>query len=192
MIPNLVRLADMSDDSIYISRPDSTSMTSDESDTHRYESQPVEDRSRRYRMCCFYHSLTAPTRTQVFGESSTTPLTPVDGRYQSVYNYLPYRVDHKPHGYNDDVASEILNIRKKVMVEKKDQAYSGKDPISVINFQGELVRSSGSTHFHGRAVVWVFREFLNDIGIALSRCGSPCQQTTQPGKRAQPRPMPRW
>lgn len=51
----------------------------------------------------------------------------------------------------------------------KDHLSSGKDSISVINFLAEFKRVSHSLYIHEGAAVWIFRDFLVGLVLAVIR-----------------------
>lgn len=56
------------------------------------------------------------------------------------------------------LTSEILKMHSKIAVQMKDQAFNGKDSVSVINFLPEFNRACDTPRIYKVAVVWTSRK----------------------------------
>lgn len=88
-------------------------------------------------------------------------LAPVSERYQKAVDYRCYRLIHKSQRHDDDVASEIQKMHRKVAVQVKEQAFNSKESISVKNFSTKFRLACDSSRCYEDAAVWHFREFMN-------------------------------
>lgn len=69
--------------------------------------------------------------------------------------------------YNDDAASDLQKRCRKVVVQEKDQAFNGKDFISVVNVLTDFKKACHSSRNHEGAAAWLFRKFMNCPDLAV-------------------------
>lgn len=81
-------------------------------------------------------------------------------------DYRSYRVIRKSPRYEDNVASEILEMREKVAVYMKDQALNGKDSILAINFLTQFKGACDSSAIREGTAVWSFKDMVNGLALA--------------------------
>lgn len=93
-------------------------------------------------------------------------MIPVNERYQRAVDYHSYHLVDEYQGCNDDVASKIQKLRKRLAILIKDQAYHGKDCTPVINFLTEFKQACNSLRIQKGAVVWLITEFMNCPSLA--------------------------
>lgn len=85
----------------------------------------------------------------------------INRRYQKVFDYRFYRLIKKLDRYDDNVASEIRKMRRKVAVQMKSQAYNGKASRSRTNILTEFKCACDSSCIHEGSAVWLFQTFVN-------------------------------
>lgn len=59
------------------------------------------------------------------------------------------------------MASEIQKVQKMVAVQMTEQAFTGWNAISVINFSTAFIRSCDSLRIHKGTVVWLITELID-------------------------------
>lgn len=88
-------------------------------------------------------------------------------RFQKAVEYRSYRLVHKFQRYDDEVASEIQRVRKKVAVKMKDQVFDRKESISVISALNEFKRARNASRIHKGASICLSQEFMNGSVLAV-------------------------
>lgn len=86
--------------------------------------------------------------------------------YQTAVGYRSYHLIHTSPSYDDDAALGVQELRKKLAVQMKDQAFNRHNLISVINFLTKFKRAWDPLRINEIASVWLYREFM--IGPALA------------------------
>lgn len=89
--------------------------SSDELDIHHHDRRHQERRSRRHRSCRHYCFPIPPVRKRDLSENSLKVLMPVNEKYKEAADYRPNSPIRKSQRYDDDMASETQEMRKKVV-----------------------------------------------------------------------------
>lgn len=160
-----------------ISEAYSTSTALNISDTRHYNSHRRMKRARRYYKHSHHCSPAPSAHKQEHFVSNRTVLVQVIERYQKANDYCSYRLIQKYQRCDDEVASELQKMRKKLAVQIKDQTFNRKDLISVINLltefkQGEISHESTKVPLLGSSInLWTVPP------LQLWRRGRPCRQS---------------
>lgn len=64
------------------------------------------------------------------------------------------------------MACKCQNMRKNVAAQMKDEAFNGKNPISIINVLTEFKRVCDWPHVYNSATVWFFRGAMTGLALA--------------------------
>lgn len=73
---------------------------------------------------------------------------------------------HKSRSHADVVDSEMQKTRKRVAAQMKNQAFNGKDPITIVNYLIDFKRACHLSNIQEGAAVWLFRDYTTDPAFA--------------------------
>lgn len=76
--------------------------------------------------CRPYRFPTPPARMPDLSESTQSVLVPLNQSVQEAIDYRLYQFIHNSKRNDDDILSEIQNMRKKVAVQTKGRVFNGK------------------------------------------------------------------
>lgn len=111
-------------------------------------------------------ALNTPTYKQDSSKSGLTVLLPVSERYQTTAGYRSYCLIHVFQWCKDAVASEPKNVRKRVTVQLKVQAFIGKYSAFSTNLLTELKWACDFLPIHEGSVFWLFRKLKTGTALA--------------------------
>lgn len=115
--------------------------SSDKSNVRRHGRHHPKRRGRRYRSRRQYRSPKPPVRERDLSKFGLKVLITGKERYQKAVDHRYYRSIYKSEWHDYDMASDFQKMRKKVAVQMKDQAFNGKDSISVVEVLTEFKRA---------------------------------------------------
>lgn len=99
-------------------------------------------------------------------ESEPEVLVVVNNSFQKAKGYRLYRVVHRLQMYDNNVTSEMQQMRRSFAVQIKNMTFNGKDSVSALTCSNKFRQACDSSPIHKGAIIWLFREFINGRAFA--------------------------
>lgn len=69
--------------------------------------------------------------------------------------------------YKDDVAHKLSRMTQKVVVQLRDRAFGGTDPVSIIIFLQDVKGARDPCNIHSGDALWLFKHFSSSLDEAV-------------------------
>lgn len=86
--------------------------------------------------------------------------------FLQVWKYIKYFLDTL---YDDNAASEMQRMRKTGAANMKNEAFNGKDLISIPTYLTEFKGPYDSLGIHEKSAVCIMRSFMSDLSLVAAR-----------------------